>query len=72
MCSEFLGKKNKKQQQQQRQNKTHLYFNDMKLKKNLLVKEGTAKVGVVFFQVEDYEVVKHKVFLCPLICISVF
>lgn len=44
----------------------------MKLKKNLLVKEGTEKVGVVFFQVEDYEVVKHKVFLCaPYLYLSI-
>ena len=35
----------------------------MKLKKNLFVIEGAAKIGVVFFQVKDYEIIKDKVFL---------
>ena len=53
MCSEILKKKTKKKP----------FFNEMKLKKNLFVIEGAAKIGVVFFQVKDYEIIKDKVFL---------
>ena len=53
MCSEILKKKKKKK----------IFFNEMKLKKNLFEIEGAAKIGVVFFQVKDYEIIKDKVFL---------
>ena len=52
MCSEILKKKKKK-----------IFFNEMKLNKNLFEIEGAAKIGVVFFQVKDYEIIKDKVFL---------
>ena len=45
----------------------------MKLKKNLFVIEGAAKIGVVFFQVKDYEIIKNKVFLgAPVQYLSIF
>ena len=52
MCSEILKKKKK-----------NFFFNEMKLKKKIFDIEGAAKIGVVFFQVKDYEIIKDKVFL---------
>lgn len=45
MCSEILKQKKTK-------TKKIIFFNEMKLKKNLFVIEGAAKIGVIFFPSE--------------------